>query len=128
MSIESNTKKVMKIVAIASIIMVFHDTIGSFASVVFRFPIWVLYPISSLIWGTAGFFASRTGNLKSGILTGGILGAIDATLGWTISSAIHGNGPKNLGQIISNFLFITLFAALHGLIGGFLQGRKHQYG
>jgi hypothetical protein len=107
------------------------DTVGSFASQRWTFPYTRLAPISCLLWATAAAIASRAGHpdlIKSiglGALAGFIVGLVDSTLGWWISSQLGaGRLPPQLfirDKIVRIIFRVTIIAAGIGAAGALLS-------
>lgn len=122
-------KAIRKILIIGIIAILILDVIGSLASKTFNFNYANLTFLSLLVYGLVGFKATQIQNLKTAALLGGIIGLVDATAGWALSTAIG----ANVGNIkftitpitwLITAVFVTCVAAACGLIGGALANFK----
>lgn len=71
-----------RVVLYSSILIITFDTVGSFASEFFNFAYSSLSAGSYLIFGIAGFFASKERKLGKSALAGFLVGIVESTLGW----------------------------------------------
>ena len=104
------------------------DTIGSLASLRFKFAYARLAPVSYLLWALAGFAAvvGQVSEIRDavalGALAGGVVGLVEATIGWWISWRL---GPGRIpaervrpGLIQRIVVIVAIRAALFGAAGG----------
>src|SRR5688572_28156502 len=116
-------KKENKILLSGLIAVGLLDTFGSIASRQLDFDYSLLSFVSFIIYGTTWFVATRTKNIKTGIVYGMILGFFDSTIGLKISMLLDANTGDHKYEITPVFwIFIVIymigFGALAGLIGG----------
>jgi hypothetical protein len=98
------------------------DTFGSIASRQLDFDYSLLSFVSFIIYGATCFLATRTEDLKTGVIYGTILGFFDSTIGLKISMMLDANTGNYKYEITTAFwIFIVVymigFGALAGLIG-----------
>lgn len=87
--------------------------------------------VSFIIYFAAGFVAGlgaqgMPNRLMAGTLVGAAVSAIDATLGWWVSSAVGPGRPEPGQPFVSIALvavMVVVFGALSGAIGGMLSKR-----
>ena len=134
LSIRLNTKQVYmqkeyRILVVGILLMLLLNFFGSIASRAFNFNYSFLFPISFLIYGLVGFFVTRNGNLKLGVLFAAIIGFTESTLGSWVSELL---GKPNIGNIqiemttglwIFTIVGVTASAAFIGLIGGLIANK-----
>lgn len=118
-----NMKKEHKILLSGLIAVGLLDIFGSIASRQLDFDYSLLSFVSFIIYGTTCFFATRTKNLRTGIIYGMILGFFDSTIGLKISMLLDANIGDYRYEITPVFwIFIMIymigFGALAGLTGG----------
>jgi hypothetical protein len=113
-----------RVVLLAGLGVIVFDTLGSLAALTWDFPYSSLLAGSLLIYGAAGFFATRVAGFLRGAVVAGSVGLIDATIGWMVSWLI---GPGRLPpgeiavpSIISTIVFVIILAAGVGIVGGAL--------
>lgn len=116
-------KKEHKILLGGLIAVVLLDTLGSIASRQLDFNYSLLSFVSFVIYGTTCFLATRTKDLKTGVLYGMILGFFDSTIGLQISLFLDANTGDSSYEMttvlwIFTVVFMIGFGALCGLIGG----------
>ena len=113
-----------RITVIASSAIVALDTFGSLASKAFGFGYGSLAWGSFLIYAVAGFFAARSGGLRTAAMTSGAVALVDATLGWAISWALGPGRPATgytgIGPILGTVVFVWLTGIVLGLMGGLI--------
>lgn len=112
-----------KIILVAVLVVLAYDTLGALASRALGFPYETLVFGSYVIYGCAGFFAGRARGLVKGAIAGGLVGLIDATLGWAISWHLGpGHPPEGVTNALPLFVaftvvFVSLLGAGLGLVG-----------
>lgn len=99
------------------------DTVGSIASRQLHFDYTLLSFVSFIIYGTTCFLATKTTDLKTGVIYGMILGFFDSTIGLKISMLLDANTGDSKYEITTVFWIIIVvymigFGAFAGLIGG----------
>lgn len=123
-------KEVIRIALLGAIVVLVYDTVSSFLSIYTTVAYgWFLIG-SSVLYMLFGYLAARRSKWFFGGIVGALLGLVDSTLGWAISWNI---GPgkadveMNLILIVVTGIFVTIVAAMHGLIGGaaILLNRKN---
>src|SRR5260370_34070680 len=83
----------LRILVAASIAVLVLDIFGSLASKAFGFAYSSLAWGSLIIYAAAGFFAARSGGLRTAPQGGGAVACVDATPGWAISAALGPGRP-----------------------------------
>ena len=117
-------KKEHKILLGGIIAVALLDAIGSVASRQLDFDYARLSYVSFVIYATTGFLATRTVDLKTGVIYGALLGFFDSTIGLKISMLLDANtGDFSYEQLTLVIWIITVvvmivFGAIAGLIGG----------
>lgn len=118
----TTAQPIKKIILTGCIVILAFDTIGSLASLALSFPYSSLAPVSFLIYAIVGFIGTRYTNIKKGALAAGIVGLVEATLGWAISWII---GPGRLSEVpfwaiavVFTVILVTITALIIGLLGG----------
>lgn len=81
----------LKIFLIGIIAILFIASIGAIASDKLNFSYSYLSIISFLIYASIAFITTRKVNKKTGIILATVLGFIDATIGWKISTLLGAN-------------------------------------
>jgi hypothetical protein len=111
-------------VVVASLAVLALDTLGSLASKAFGFTYGSLAWGSLIIYAAAGFFAARSGGLRTAAQGGGAVALADATLGWAISWALGPGRPAagytGLAPILGTIALAWLTGIASGLAGGFI--------
>jgi ascorbate-specific PTS system EIIC-type component UlaA len=107
-----NAAYTIPLVAAATVIV--FDALGATASRVVGFNYESLFPVSLLIYATAGYLAARRGGIKAALLCGVIVGLTDATVGWAVSWLIgpgRSSGLENLSELEYTLAVIMAAAA-----------------
>jgi hypothetical protein len=109
------------------VLIVLLDVIGSILSRQFQFNYAILSPLSYIIYIIITFLIAKQSNRKTVIISGGLLGLFDATIGLLLSNALNANtGKVNMHQLtLTSYIFIVvmvvLTASLFGLFGYWLS-------
>ena len=113
-----------KVVAIFAAVELFGvGGLGALAATRLGFPYAALTPVSSLVYGMAGYFAVRAG--ASGAIAGGVVAFLDAAC-W---AAFGGFGPQpvppetSFSGKIGTVAFVTVLGILLGWTGGWFAAR-----
>ena len=113
-----------KVTAIfAAIELLVVGGLGALAAVRLGFPYAALTPVSSLVYGFAGYFAARAGG--SGAVAGGVVAFLDAA-SW---AAFDGFGPQpvppevTVAGKLGTVAFVTALGIALGLAGGWFAAR-----
>jgi hypothetical protein len=115
--------KPIQVILIGGCIIVFLlDALSSIASRRFNFNYARLAPLSFIIYTMVGFLGTRASDQTSGIIVAAAVGFFDATAGWKISMVLKANTGKvdnnpSVSRWISTAVFVTLLAAICGLVG-----------
>ncbi|HEY2583686.1 MAG TPA: hypothetical protein VGI43_17885 [Mucilaginibacter sp.] len=104
------------------LIVLVLDVISSIASRRFNFNYARLAPLSFIIYATVGFLGTREADQIAGIVLSALVGFFDATIGWKTSIVLKANtgnlnNNPSISRWVSTAVFVTLFAAICGLIG-----------
>lgn len=108
------------ITLIGCIIVGIFDAIGAFLSRVLKFKyVWLTFG-SIAIYGIVAFYAAKFNGLMIGVMTSGIIGVFDATIGMLISKKFNANIPKddvkNMSVTPRLVFSMGIFASVIGLI------------
>lgn len=121
-----------KIALLGMSVIVVYDVLASVISLQTGLPYESFSFGSLLLYAVFGLLAFRTSNLLGSLLVGASMGFVEATLGWYLSWIIGPGRPSvpfSPSEIIFAIVFVTITAAVIGLIGGllgwlFLQKRE----
>jgi len=116
-------KQEYKLLLLGIVAVTLLDIFASIASRQFNFNYALLSPISFIIYGLLGFFATKVRNLKTAVLLGAILGLFDSTIGLKISMLLNAYTGElkyqpTAGEWVITSILMIGFAALVALIGG----------
>ncbi len=114
-------KEAIKIALFGAIVLLVFDTVTSFLSLVTTISYGWFSIGSSVLYVLFGYLVARRSKWFFGGIVGALLGLVDSTLGLAISWNIGPGKPDvemNLVLIVVTGIFVTIFAAVHGLIGG----------
>src|SRR5947208_2681664 len=104
----------------ATIVVVF-DTLGALASQQLGFRYSILSIGSYLIYLAITYRSGKQAGVFVATIAGAGIGLIDSTLGWALSWSIGpGRPPQPMSgtEIVGAIVFVTLFGAALGLVGG----------
>jgi len=98
------------------------DALGSLASRKYKMDYAYLAFISVFIYFLTGFFGARLGNLSYALLSCGLVGFFDATIGWDIAIRLSAHSKRNLvpennAQKNAVIIFVTIQALIIGGAG-----------
>jgi len=98
------------------------DSLGAIASRQLNFNYSLLSVVSFIVYVGFAFFLARQTDKKTTIILTGLLGLLDATIGWKLSELLGANTGETKIEItttilITTAIFMTLFASLLGLLG-----------
>lgn len=124
-------KKALPTLLIGVVAVTLLDSLGAIASRQMAFNYSYLSVISFIIYVAIAFFIARRTDKKTAIIYVGLLGLYDATIGWKLSMLLQENTGNMTVEITSTVLittaiFMTLFAALLGLLGWWLSTKFSQ--
>ncbi len=119
-------KRVLPTILISAIAITLFDILGAIASRQLNFSYSYLSPISFAIYFAFAFVMAKRTDKKTTIISTGLLGLFDATIGWKISMLLQANTADLKMEItptafIMTLIFMTLFAALLGFVGWWLS-------
>jgi hypothetical protein len=118
---------VLRVFLTAVAVVLASNALGALAAARMGFPYAALSPVSFLIYAAAGFAASRTADIKIGVLVASSVALVEATLGWLISWHIGPGRPpdgyQGAGPILGAIVFVTITGAVFGLIGAAVAAR-----
>lgn len=122
----------LRVVAIGGVAIVAFDTLAAVASKLAGFPYGYATVGSWLIYFGVGYFAAKaSSSVRRAALAAGIVGAVEATLGWGVSWLIGpGQPPGSSDQVpVALTLGVTIIiviatASAIGAIGGLLGKRR----
>jgi hypothetical protein len=102
--------------------IVLFDAVASMASRQLGFPYTKAVVGSYVIYAIGGFLAARRAHLAFAAQLGAMLGLVDATLGWAVSSAIGPALPPMPKLTIASWvvvcIVVVLTSSLCALVGG----------
>ena len=118
-------KKALPTIITGFLLITLLDILGSIASRQMNFNYGYLLPFSFLIYTFIPFIIAKNFDKKTGIISAGLLGLFDATIGWEFSMLLQANtGSSRLNitpaVFIMNILFMILISTLLGLLGSWL--------
>lgn len=112
-------RSVAKILIVGALAILAFDALGALVSQSVGFPYGALAPGSYAIYSIVAILAVRKSSLWTAAMVVGFLGAVDATWGWAISSAIGPGRPDQPVPAIGT-LFTAIFVAATAAVVGFL--------
>ena len=117
-------KALLRVVVVASMAVLVLETLGSLASKAFGFGYGSLAWGSLIIYAAAGFFAARSGGLRTAAQGGAAVALVDATLGWAISWSLGPGRPAagytGMGPIVGTVALAWLTGMASGFVGGLI--------
>lgn len=119
-------KKALSTNLIALFAITLFDILGAIVSRKMNFNYAYLGPISFMIYFATAFFIAKQAGKKTAIISVGLLGLFDATVGWKLSIIFQAN-TGNLNPeitpaiLVTTIVFVTLYGALIGLAGWWLS-------
>jgi len=108
-------------ILVGSLAVILLDAVGSLASRSLGFKYKSLVFGSWLLYATVGYFVGRGAGLWSCAFAGGVVGLVDATLGWAVSWWIGPGRPAaelSATAAVSIVLIVGLSGAAFGWLGG----------
>jgi len=116
-----------RVVVFGGVAVVLYDAIAAVASRQFDFPYTNAAFGSYILYAVAGYIAGRAGGWRVGAAVGAVLGLIDASIGWAVSTALHANAPPTPHLTILTWAVVAVMVmvtgGICGLIGGAIGGR-----
>ena len=116
---------ILRYVVMGSVAVLVLDTLASFAARLLAFDYALLSSVSMILYGAIGFAAQKHLSLGSATVAAVGVGAVDATIGWLISSAILPPVPEvSLYPPIPTLAviaFVVALAASCGFAGALLR-------
>jgi fructose-specific phosphotransferase system IIC component len=124
-------KKALPTLLIGIAAVTLLDSLGAIASRQMNFNYSYLSVISFIIYVAIAFAIARRTDKKTAIISAGLLGLYDATVGWKLSMLLQANTGNMTVEItptvlITTAIFMALFAALLGLLGWWLSTKFSQ--
>ena len=121
-------KKAWPTILIGFLAITLLDCLGSLASRQMSFNYSYLLPFSFIIYIIIPFFITRLTDRKTAIVSAGLLGLFDATIGWKISIILKANTGNIKVQmtppiVITTIIIVTITAMLLGLLGTWISTR-----
>ena len=118
-------KKALPTILIGFLLIMILDCLGSITSRQMNFNYGYLLPFSFTIYTAIPFVIAKRVGKKNAIISGGLLGLFDATIGWKLSMLLQtntGNRILNITPVvlITTIIFVTLTGTLFGLLGSWL--------
>lgn len=119
-------KKALPTILIGVIAITLFDILGSIASRQMNFNYSYLGAISFGIYIITAFIIAKRTNKKTAIISTGLLGFYDATIGWKLSMLLQANtGDRKVDitptVLIITIILVTLYGAIIGLLGWWLS-------
>jgi hypothetical protein len=112
----------LRLVLLLSGTIVLFDAIASIASRQLGFPYTDATVGSYILYAIGGFLAARRADLAFAAQVGAVLGLVDATLGWAVSSAIHPNVPPMPHLTLAMWLFVAIVVVLTSVVCALVGG------
>ena len=112
----------LRLVLFLSGAIVLFDAGASIASRQLGFPYTNAAVGSYILYAIGGFLAARQANLAFAAQVGAVLGLVDATLGWVVSSAIGPNVPPMPRLTIGTWLFVTIVVVVTSVVCALVGG------
>ena len=122
-------KQIALLLLLASFIVILFDIFASLFSFNFQINYAYFSIVSFFIYAYIGFYCAKYGNLLWAAVGGGIIGLVDSTFGWYMSSMIHRGQfliEMTASEMIATMLFVFLTAMIFGLIGGLISRRLNR--
>jgi hypothetical protein len=124
-------KKALPTLLIGIVAITLLDCLGAIASRQMRFNYSYLSVITFIIYVAVAYVIAKRTDRKTTIIATGLLGLFDATIGWKLSMLLNANTGSMAVEItptvlITTATFMTLFAALLGLLGWWLSTKFSQ--
>ena len=118
-------KKALPTILIGFILIIILDCLGSIASRQMNFNYSYLLPFSFTIYTAIPFFIAKNVDGKTAIISGGLLGLFDSTIGWKLSMLLQANTGNAILVItpvvlITTIIFVTITSTLLGVLGSWL--------
>jgi hypothetical protein len=102
--------------------IVLFDAAASIASKQVGFPYTNAAVGSYILYAIGGFLAARQADIGFAAQLGAVLGLVDATLGWAVSSAIGPNVPSMPSITIATWVFVAIVVVLTSMVCALLGG------
>ena len=112
----------VRLMLIASGAIVLFDAAASIASKEVGFPYTSAAVGSYILYAIGGFLAARRADLAFAAQLGAVLGLVDATLGWAVSSAIGPNVPPMPRITVASWVFVAIVVVLTGVVCALVGG------
>ncbi len=112
----------LRLVLLLSGAIVLFDAAASIASRQLGFPYTDATVGSYILYAIGGFLAARRADLAFAAQVGAVLGLVDATLGWAVSSAIHPNVPPMPHLTLAMWLFVAIVVVLTSVVCALVGG------
>jgi hypothetical protein len=120
-------KKALPLLLTGLLAIILIDTVGSLASRYMNFNYGYFTPVSFALYIAIPFFIAKRADKRTTIISGGLLGLFDSTVGWALSTSLHANvGAKtehvySIAALIMVVIFMSLITAMFGLLGWWLS-------
>lgn len=116
-----------RIVLIGCLVVLLYEVAASFGAQSMGFPYWRALYGTWLIYAGIGFVAGRAMNsVGSAALAAGVVGLVEATVGWWLSWQIGPGRTENLtltGAVVA-MAMVTLVAIVIGAVAGLLVRQR----
>jgi hypothetical protein len=112
----------LRLVLLLSGAIVLFDAVASIASRQLGFPYTNATIGSYILYAIGGFLAARRVDVTFAAQLGAVLGLVDATLGWAVSSAIGPNVPPMPRLTIGTWLFVTIVVVVTSVVCALVGG------
>ena len=124
-----NLKKALPAILLGFLLITLLDGVSSIASRQLNFNYGSLFPLALIIYTAVPFYISKMYDSKMAIISGGLLGLFDSTIGWIISILLKANiGNRKLVLtpviVILTIIFVTILSTLLGLLGSWLAKKS----
>jgi hypothetical protein len=111
-----------RLILIGGAAIVLFDAAASIASRQVGFPYTNAAIGSYILYAIGGFLAARQADLAFAAQLGAVLGLVDATLGWAVSSAIGPNVPSTPRITIASWVFVAIVVVFTSVVCALVGG------
>jgi hypothetical protein len=112
----------VRLILLSSAAIIFFDVAASLASRTLGFNYAKGAVGSYFLYAVAGFLAARRTNLLFAAQLGAVVGFVDATIGWAVSSAIGPIVPATPHLTVTSWALIAFFVVLTSLVCALVGG------
>ena len=111
-----------RFILVSALLVLAVDALAAAASRELGFRYESLALVSAVMYALIGFVGARRTTMMRAAIATGIVGLVDATLGWAIQTALHPTGEAiTAGAIAVVVVLVPFTATFLGLAGAFLE-------